>query len=86
MDCDNNHNIDASRPRPAHGEKGRINHTVVTWSMRHRSDTTCLHGMERRLAKMSIALGGGFEHKWGSEGGDTTPRFLQTLHYGLAAW
>jgi len=36
MDCDNNHNIDASRPRPAHGEKGRINHTVVRGSMRRR--------------------------------------------------
>jgi hypothetical protein len=62
MDCGNNHDIDASRPRLAQGEKGRMNHTVVTWSMHRRSDITCIHGMERQQAKMSIALGGEIEH------------------------
>jgi hypothetical protein len=62
MDCGNNHDIYASRPRPAQGEEGRMNHTVVTWSMQRRSDITCIHGMERQQAKMNIALGGEIEH------------------------
>jgi hypothetical protein len=59
--------------------------TVVTGSMRRRSDITCIHGMERQQAKMSIALGGEIEYGWGFEGSDMAPRFLQTLHCALAA-
>jgi hypothetical protein len=60
--------------------------TVVTGSMRRRSDTTCtcIDGMERQQAKMSIALGGAIECELGFGGGDMAPRFLQTLHCALA--
>jgi hypothetical protein len=74
IDC-SNYDIDTSKATTCIWRERED--TVVTGSMRRRSDTTCIHGMERQQAKMSIALGGEIEYDWGFEGGDMAPRFLQ---------
>lgn len=57
-------------------------HAFVTRSMRRRSDTTCILGIERQGTDMSVSLGVRLNVEAICEGGDTTPCFLQNLSIG----